>query len=107
MMPEKGPAICLFYECGGVMLGAEDGGGEAENFVMRWRGEGHGLGEVLYDAIKKKMQHEGAFMRIIYEWLWTFCLKRLEAANLDMTKSRDAFEPLILGITIYHKKGNG
>lgn len=43
MMPQKGPTIGLFYECGGVMLGTEDGGGEAEDFVVRWRDEGHDI----------------------------------------------------------------
>lgn len=30
-----------------------------------------------------------------YIWLWMLCLKILEAANLDMSKSRDANEPLL------------
>lgn len=30
-----------------------------------------------------------------YIWLWMLCLKILEAANLDMSKSRDANEHLL------------
>jgi hypothetical protein len=44
MMPQKSSAIGLFYECGGVRLGAEDCGGEAEDVVVRWRCEGHDFG---------------------------------------------------------------
>lgn len=43
MVTEEGPAIGLLYECGGVMLGVEEGGGEAENLVVRWRRERHEL----------------------------------------------------------------